>query len=35
MDSEDTAMDFLSGDDFLALGTFYWASLVGERNADL
>ncbi len=35
MDGEDTAIDFLSVYDFLALGTFYWASLVGERNADL
>jgi hypothetical protein len=33
MDDEDTAVDFLSGYDFFTLGTFYRASLVGERNA--
>jgi hypothetical protein len=30
----DIAMDFLSVFDFSTLGTSYWASLVGERNAD-
>ncbi len=34
MKAEDTAMDFLSGYDFFTLGTFYWASLDGERNMD-